>query len=185
MKPVGIPLTVVALLLLGSTTEVAKSESVLEKTGIDGMLGVAPSAVDVLSEINQFDLFEQGADESAQQRGDDALKQFSSEHAEAAEKQDKQLAALAKKAGVNVELSKEPAGNASNRLAGLQGSVGSDFIRQYYGAQVSEYEQVLSLLRRYLEKPDNDEIRSFATKQISSLEASQKVALATSKQINP
>ena len=174
MKSVRCCMTAAILCYLACVTNHAMAESTLEKTGVDRVLGIAPSSADVLSEIHQFDLFEQGADETAQQRGDAALKRFSSDHADAAGKQDKQLAALAKRASVNVEFPDEPSGGASDRLAGLQGSVGPAFVRNYYGAQVAEYGTVLSVLRRYLEKPDNEEIKAFATKQIPGLEASQR-----------
>jgi putative membrane protein len=180
MKTIGF-LTATAFSSFLFVANTANAESAMEKTGVDSVLGIAPTAADVLSEMHQFDLFEQGADETAQQRGDEGLKQFSTDHAGAAEKQDKHLAALAKKAGVNVEFPEEPSAGRSNRLAGLQGSVGPAFVRNYYEAQVAEHDSVLSVLRRYLEKPDNDEVKTFASKQIPALEASQKALSETAK----
>jgi Domain of unknown function (DUF4142) len=175
----GLLQTAATLFVLAFVANAANAESVMEKTGVDSMLGIVPTGADVLSEIHQFDLFEQGADETAQQRGDEGLKQFSTDHAGAAEKQDKQLAGLAKKA--SVEFPEEPSAGRSNRLAGLQGSVGPAFIRNYYGAQVAEYASVLSVLRRYLEKADNEQIKTFASKQIPAFEASQKAVSETAK----
>jgi len=171
----------IALLL---TAQPTSAETAMEKTGIDSMLGLAPTGADVLTEIHQFDLFEQGADETAQTRGDEALKQFSSDHADAAEKEDKQLEALQKKAGLSVAFPEDPSVTVSNRLAGLQGSVGPSYVRKYYEAQAAEYDSALAVLRRYLEKPDSEAIKSFVEKQIPAFEASQQAVVETSKRVS-
>ena len=62
-----------------------------EETGISGMLGRPPTAADLLIDLHQFDLFEQGADEIAQQRGDDSLREFCRSHADAAAEHDRNL----------------------------------------------------------------------------------------------
>jgi len=150
-----------------------------EETGMNGMLDRPPTGTDLLIDIHMFDLFEQGADEIAQQRGDDGLREFSSSHAEAAARQDKQLAALGDKAGLAVKFSEDPDITASGRLSGLQGAVGAAFVRQYYEAQASEYDAAVSALRRYLQNPDQDDIKAFAAKQLPSFEAGQTSALAS------
>jgi putative membrane protein len=171
------------VLLFVLLTFPASAETALEKTGVNGMLGLAPTGADILIEIHRFDLFEQNADETAQQRGDEGLRQFSSDHSSAAAKLDKQLQALKKKAGLAVAFSEEPSGTTSGRLAGLEGSVGAAYVQKYYEAQVAEYDSVLSALRRYLEKPDNNDIKSFAAKQLPLFEASQKDVLEGWKRV--
>lgn len=148
-----------------------------EKTGVNSLLGRQPTAADLLTGIHEFDLFEQGADETAQQRGDQGLKEFSSSHANAADKQGKELEALNKKAGVNVTFSEQPDITTSGQLAGLSGSVGPAYVRKYYEAQASEYDTAVSVLRRYLEKPDQNAVKAFAAKQLPIFEAGQKSAL--------
>lgn len=148
-----------------------------EETGISGMLGRPPTAADLLIDLHQFDLFEQGADEIAQQRGDDSLREFSRSHADAAAGHDKELVALGKKAGLKLEFSEDPDITASDQLAGLQGVVGPAFVREYYEAEASEYDSAVSALRRYLQKPDQDDVRAFAAKQLPAFEAGQKSAL--------
>jgi hypothetical protein len=49
---------------------------------------------------------------------------------------------------------------------------GSGFVRAYHEAQVSELESAIALLKRYLEKPDNDSVREYATAQLPSLKRS-------------
>src|SRR3954467_1795757 len=99
---------VVIVLALLPFASPALAESVMEKTGIDSALGLVPTGADVLTEIHQFDLFERQADDTAQMRGDDGLKQFSIERAAEAKKQDQSLAALKDKAGAKVTFSEEP-----------------------------------------------------------------------------
>jgi hypothetical protein len=158
------------------TSPGASSQSLAEKSGVNAVLSRQPTAADVLIAIHQFDLFEQAADESAQQRGDNGLREFSASHSSAAEKQDKELLAISEKAGLKIEFSQKPDTGVSGQLAGLQGSVGPDYVRGYYAAQLSQYDGVISSLKRYLEKPDNDDVKAYAAKQLPLFMAGQKSA---------
>lgn len=146
------------------------AQSVGEKTGINEMLDRAPTGSDVLLELHQFDLFQQATTDSSDKRGDDAVKKFSIAQSDAAEKRDKQLAVLQKKTRLNITFPDEPNAVRSNRLASLDGAVGQKYLANFYAAENAEYEAAISVLTRYGEKPDNDDIRQFAAKQLPVLQ---------------
>ena len=82
---------------------------------------------------------------------------------------------LSGEANLNVKFAEEPSLIESNRLAGLQGSVGETFVRKYYQDQVAEHESEISLLQRYIAKPDNEDVKTFAMKLVPAL----RMGLAT------
>jgi putative membrane protein len=170
---------IIAFLLTASPVY---AQSVGEKTGINQMLDRAPTGSDVLLELHQFDLFQQATTDSSDKRGDDAVKKFAVAQSDAAEKRDKQLAALQKKTHLDITFPDESNVDRSNRLAGLDGAVGEKYLANFYAAQTTEYEAAISLLTRYRERPDNDDIQQFAEKQLSVLQDGlKKLQLAAPK----
>ena len=152
----------------------AAAQSIGEKTGVNQLIDRPPTANDLLLEIHQFDLFQQQASETAENRGDDGVKAIAKAESAAAEKRDEALLEVQKKAGLKFDFPEDTTQKRDNRLGGLSGSVAEVFIRQFYKVQQDEYNSVLSSLRRYLVKPDNDVVRSFAEKQMMVLEANLK-----------
>ena len=152
-----------ALLLAAASLH---AQTIGEKSGINAMLDRAPVAADVLLELHQFDLFEQGVTDSAGSRGDDAIRKYATTRSDDADKRDKQLSALQKKSGVKAEFPDQPDASRSNRLAGLSGSVGPAYVKGFYQAQVAEQDSIVSLLTRYLAKPDNDTVQKYAAEQM-------------------
>ena len=150
-------------------TSPACAQSVSEKTGINQMLDRAPTGSDVLLELHQFDLFQQATTDSSDKRGDDAVKKFAVSQSDAAEKRDKQLAVLQKKTRLDIAFPDEPNADRSNRLAGLDGAVSEKYLANFYAAESTEFEAAISLLTRYSTKPDNDDIRQLAEKQLPVL----------------
>ena len=156
------------------TSGLAAAQSIGEKTGVNQLIDRPPTANDLLLEIHQFDLFQQQASETAENRGDDTVKAIAKAESAAAEKRDDALLEVQKKAGLKFDFPEDTTQKRDNRLGGLSGSVAEIFIRQFYKAQQDEYNSVLSTLRRYLVKPDNDVVSSFAEKQMMVLEANLK-----------
>jgi putative membrane protein len=167
-------LVIVALLLLAAPS--AFAQSISEKTGLNAMLDKPPTSADVLSGLHQFDLFQQEVADSADKRGDDILRKFARALSDAAEKRGKLLAALNTKNGLEVKFPEEPGATRNNRLGGLEGSVADVYVQGFYKAEVTEHDAAISLLKRYLEKPDNDEVRGFAEKQLPILQSGLRQA---------
>lgn len=158
----------IILLALGAPA-FASAETLAEKSGVNALLDRPPAAADVLTEIHQFDLFVGGAAESADLRGTDALRKQSRADVKRADAREKTIAQLAKKLGV--KLADNPSAARANRLGGLQGKVGADFMTSYRTAIADEARSTQSVLQRYLAKPDDDAVKAFAAKQLPALTA--------------
>jgi hypothetical protein len=83
---------------------------------------------------------------------------------------------LNKASGLNVKLPDQPDMWVTDRLAGLQGAVGQTYLRDFYEDVAAEHETAISLLKRYMEKPDNEQIKSFSQKLLPALQAGLKQA---------
>jgi len=142
----------------------AFGQSLGERTGIDAMLERPPTASDVLLELHQFDLFQDGVTDSTDKRGDAGVKKFADTQSDAADTRDQALATLGKKAGLAINFPDEPSLTRGDRLAGLDGSVGQAYVRAFYDAEAAEFTSALSLIDRYLTKPDNPDVAAFAAK---------------------
>jgi putative membrane protein len=162
---------IIAILLIASP---ACAQSVGEKIGVNQMLDRAPTGSDVLLELHQFDLFQQSTTDSSDKRGDDAVKKFAVAQSDAADKREKQLTALQKKARLDITFADEPNADRSSRLAGLDGAVGEKYLANFYAAEITEHEAAISLLTRYNTKPDNEDIRALAEKLLPALQGGLK-----------
>ena len=165
-----------AFILLVLLTSPALAESLGEETGLNAMLNRPPSGADVVLGLHQFDLFQQGVSETAGTRGNDAVKSFAEAQATAAEKRDSTLGGFKSKVGLQGAFPDQPDLAESDRLAGLQGSIGQTYISYFYRAEMAEHETAISLLKRYLEKPDNADLKTFSEKLLPMLENSFKEA---------
>jgi Domain of unknown function (DUF4142) len=155
----------------------ADAQTFGEWSGLNQLLGRPPTGADVLLEIHRFDLFEQISAGMADQRGDAALRMLSESESDASENRDGLLMQLDKDADLNIKFGNEPSLTGSEYLAGLQGSVGETFVREYYQDQVAEHESAISLLQRYIAKPDNEAVKTLALKLVPAL----KMELVTAK----
>lgn len=81
-------LLAVLLILLSTTT---LSESIAEATSINAWLGRPPSATDLLAELHELDLFQQGIVYTAQARGGEVARTLAVDLAKAAEQRDSAL----------------------------------------------------------------------------------------------
>jgi putative membrane protein len=165
-----------AVILLAMLASPASAQSLGEETGMDALLGLAPSGPDVLLGIHQFNLFQQAVTDSASMRGDGLVKAFAETQSEAAGERDDALEALTRKVGLDIDFPLQPDMTAGGQLAGLQGSVGQVYVREFYQDEIGEHQSAISLLKRYLTKPDNNEIKAFAAALLPSLQAGLKQA---------
>ncbi len=173
----------IAVVLFFSLMSVG-AETFGEWSGLNWLLGRPPTGADLLLQVHQYDLFEQAAAETAGQRGDTVLRRLSASELDAAAARDDRLAELSKRANLNVKFSEEPGLLVSDRLAGLQGSVGASYVRKYYEDQLAEHQSVISLSQRYIAKPDNRDVKTFAVKLVPQLEAELTAVKTASKNFN-
>jgi len=131
-----------------------------------------PTAAQVISQLYQFDLFQQSAVEGAEFRATQDILNIAAARADAAVKRDKVLSELQRQIGNTVVTSdRKSAVMRAHALAGSDSSDGADFVRAFYAAQLAEYETTVALLERYLQAPDNEVLRSFAAAQLPILKS--------------
>jgi Domain of unknown function (DUF4142) len=158
-------LGLIALVLLASS--LARAETAADDS--DPSSAAVPTSADVISQLFQFDLFQQNAIDSAEHRATQDIANTAAVRADAAIKRDKGLAELQRKTGAVLTSRKTTAAMRAHALSGVDSSDGADYVREFYAAQLAEYESTVSLLERYLQSPDNEDVRDFATAQLTTL----------------
>jgi Domain of unknown function (DUF4142) len=152
-------------LLLACTT--ASAETLAERTDVDA--APAPTAAEVISQLYQFDLFQQNAVDRADNAPSSDVLTTAAARADAAAKRDKELAELQRQTGTEVPTQRKAAAMRAHSLDAVDRSDGPAYVRQFYAAQLAEYELTIALIEHYLQSPDNEDIRSFAAAQLPVL----------------
>ncbi|WFU38963.1 DUF4142 domain-containing protein [Bradyrhizobium sp. CB82] len=165
---------VATVLLLMSTAVLADNSG--ERTWAGHDSARTPTATDVISGLYAFGRFQQGLLESADLRGNQEVKTLATARAEDAAKRDKALKQIQQAIGAEPNVRK--ASTAGAALTG-PGDEGPAYVRQFYAAQVAEYEEAVALLERYLQAPDNDALGAFAREQLPVLRSQLRDAART------
>jgi hypothetical protein len=126
----------------------------------------APTAAEVISQLYQFDQFQQNAVDNDEFRATQAVANTAAARADAAVKRDQVLSELQRQIGAEPTSDNKAAAMRAHALLGVESSDGPDYVRHFYAAQLAEYETTVALLERYLQSPDNDDVRSFASTQL-------------------
>ncbi|WP_027524362.1 DUF4142 domain-containing protein [Bradyrhizobium sp. Ec3.3] len=166
---------VATVLLLMSTAVLADNSGERTWAGHDSVR--TPTAIDVISGLYAFGRFQQGLLESADLRGNQEIKTLAISRAEDAAKRDKALKRIQQAIGAEPDVRKTSTADAA--LTGPDDSEGPAYVRQFYAAQVAEYEETIALLERYLRAPDNDALSAFAREQLPILRSQLRDAART------
>lgn len=140
-----------------------------------------PTAADVIAQLYQFDLFQQNAVERTENAPSSDVLTTAGARADAAAKRDKALAALQRQTGTEVPAPHKAAAMRAHSVEAVDRTDGPAYVRQFYAAQLVEYELTVALIEQYLQSPDNEDIRSFASDQLPILRtelADTRTALA-------
>jgi uncharacterized protein DUF4142 len=152
-------------ILFGCATQ-ARAETCAERADTDNFL--APTAAEVISQLYQFDLFQQNAMDRADSSSRSDIVTTAATRAEAALKRDKAVAELQQRTGTELP-SERKAAMRAHGVNTLDQADGPSYVREYYAAQLAEYQLTVDLLERYLQHPDNEDVRSFAAAQLPAL----------------
>jgi hypothetical protein len=153
---------VLVAIILMSITSAALADSGERGTG-----DRAPTATDVISGLYAFSRFQQGLLESTDLKGNSEVKNLAAFRAEEAAKRDKALKQIQDATGAEPRASKT--NPASANLVEPENSDGPTYVRNFYAAQIPEYESTIALLERYLKAPDNTLLAAFAREQLPML----------------
>ena len=166
---------IATVLVFMSTTALADNTGERTWAGPDP-LGT-PTATEVISGLYAFGRFQQGLLEIADLKGNQEVRILATLRAEDAAKRDKALKQIQKEIGAEPGFSKTPAAGAG--LTGPADSEGPAYVREFYAAQVAEYQEAIALLERYLRAPDNIALSAFAHEQLPILRSQLKDAART------
>jgi putative membrane protein len=160
-------LIVAGCLLLASPV---LAQSVGEKTGVDSVLGIAPSTADFVKEVATSDMFEIASNKLAEDKGNAPEKAFASEMVTDHTKTSTELKGLVSSGKVKADLPDALDSSHQSQLDKLKGANGKDFSSDFDSDQVSAHKDAVSLFERYAKGGDNAELKDWAGKTLPTLQ---------------
>lgn len=164
-------LTLARLGLLGllAAATPAVAQSVGEKSGVNAVLGIAPSTPDFVREATLCNMFEVGSGEVAEGKSDGATKAFAARMVAEHGRVSTALAELVQSGAVKADVPAQLDSTRQARLDKLKSLTGDEFVKQYHDDQVGAHEEAVSLFERYAKGGDNDALKAFATMTLPDL----------------
>lgn len=163
MKHIAI---VTACVLLASP---AIAQSLGEKTGVNSVLGVAPTTVDFVKEVAMSDKFEIESSKLAQEKGTPMEKTFAQQMIADHMKTSSDVKGLIDEGKVQATLPAELDSSHQSKLDKLKDVSGKDFSSNYDSYQVSGHKDAVSLFERYAQGGDNPALKDWAGKALPAL----------------
>jgi putative membrane protein len=160
-------LIVAGCLLLASPV---LAQSVGEKTGVDSVLGIAPSTADFVKEVATSDMFEIASNKLAEDKGNAPEKTFASEMVADHTKTSTELKGLVGSGKVKADLPDALDSSPQSKLDKLKGASGKDFSSDFDSDQVSAHKDAVSLFERYAKGGDNADLKDWAGKTLPTLQ---------------
>jgi putative membrane protein len=161
------PFVLAAAIALATTPVLA--QSVTEKTGVNTLLGVAPSTADFVTKTAASGLLEIAASRLAVERADPATKAFAEEMVRDHERLSGELKQLLESQAITVAIPTEMTGDQKATLAKLQELQGPEFSGRYHSDQVKAHADAVDLFQRYGEKGEQTAIRTWAVSTLPTL----------------
>lgn len=151
----------------------APTPSVGERSGINSMVGAAPSTQDFVTQAAISDMFEIESSKLAQQKSTkDTIKSFASQMVADHTKTSQEL----KSAATGVQIPADMDSSHQSKLDKLRGLNGADFDKQYISDQQSAHKDAVSLFDRYAKSGDNAGLKAWAGKTLPVLQHHKDMA---------
>ncbi|MGY8684075.1 DUF4142 domain-containing protein [Bradyrhizobium sp. UFLA05-153] len=147
----------------------ALAQSVGEKTGVNSVLGVAPTTADFVKEVAISDMFEIESNKLAEQKGNAQEKTFAQQMVTDHTKTSNDLKGLVTSGKVKAELPTTIDSSHQSKLDKLRGASGKDFSSDFDSYQVSAHKDAVSLFERYAKGGDNADLKDWAGKTLPAL----------------
>ncbi|MGY3604183.1 MULTISPECIES: DUF4142 domain-containing protein [unclassified Bradyrhizobium] len=154
------------VLLAGS----ALAQSAGEKTGVNSMLGVAPTTADFVKEVAISDMFEIESSKLAEQKGNAREQSFAQRMVTDHSKTSAELKQLVTSGKVKAEVPAALDSSHQSKLDKLRDASGKDFSSDYDSYQVSAHKDAVSLFERYAKGGDNADLKDWAGKTLPTLQ---------------
>lgn len=145
------------------------AESVGEKTGVNSVLGVAPTTADFVKEVAISDMFELQSSKLAEQKGNTQEKTFAEQMVTDHTKTTSELKSMVSSGKVQAELPSALDSSSQSKLDKLGAASGKDFSSDFDSYQVSAHKDAVSLFERYAKGGDNAELKDWAGKTLPTL----------------
>jgi putative membrane protein len=147
----------------------ALAQSVGEKTGVNSVLGVAPTTADFVKEVAISDMFEIESSRLAVQKGNAQEKSFAQQMVTDHTKTSSDLKGLVTSGKVKAELPTAIDSSHQSKLDKLKDASGNDFSSDFDSYQVSAHKDAVSLFERYASGGDNGDLKAWAGKTLPTL----------------
>lgn len=158
-----------SVLSLALAATSVNAQSVGEKTGVNSVLGVAPSTADFVKEAALSDLTEIATSKLAQERGDVDAKKFASQMITDHSKTSEELKALVSgdmKAALPTALDE----THQKKVDKLKDAKADSFTSDYASMQVSAHKDAVSLFERYAKGGEDPKLKDWAGKTLPHLQ---------------
>jgi putative membrane protein len=160
-----------AMIVLGSVLLASPvfAQSVGEKTGVNSMLGVAPTTADFVREVAISDMFEIESSKLAEQKGNAQEKSFAQQMVTDHTKTSNELKQLVSSGKVKAELPSALDSSHQSKLDKLKDNSGKNFSSDFDSYQVSAHKDAVSLFERYAKGGDDADLKDWAGKTLPTL----------------
>lgn len=167
----------IALAATTMLTGVVSAQSISERTGVNSVLGVAPSTADFVKEVATSDMLEIEAAKIAQQKGNDEEKKFAERMITDHTQTSNDLKGMVKSGDVKAELPTVLDSSAQSKLDKLRAATPQEFAAIYDPMQVDAHEDAVSLFERYSKSGDNPDLKNWAGKVLGTLKSHLVMAI--------
>ena len=155
----------------------AQAQGIGEKSGVNSVLGVSPSTQDFVTEAAMGDMLEIETGKLAQQQASDPkIKQFANQLVTDHQKTTDELKALVESGKVKVTLPTAMDRSHQGKLDKLKGLNGANFDNEFDDMQRSAHKDATSLFERYAKGGENNDLKTFASKHLPTLQHHLKMA---------
>lgn len=151
-------------------TAPAFAQSAAEKTGVNSLVGVAPSTEDFVLQASQSDMFEIESSKLAAERADAPTKTFAQQMIADHQKTTDEMKKLLQSDQVKATPPTSMAEAQKKMLAKLKDLQGTEFTEQYHSDQVAAHKDAVDLFQRYGEGGENAVLKAWAATTRPALE---------------
>lgn len=161
-------LLITAAFTLAAT--VAMAQSAAESSGVNSLVGAAPSTADFVTQASASDLYEIESSKLALQKGDATTKNFAQQMITDHQKTSEELKGLVSSGKVEATPAAALPDDVKEKVDDLAALEGAQFVEQYIDDQIEVHEDAVDLFKRYAEGGDNADLKAWAAKTLPALE---------------
>ncbi|MFT4275269.1 MAG: DUF4142 domain-containing protein [Rhodopseudomonas sp.] len=148
----------------------ALAESVTEKTGVNSVLGIAPSTEDFVKQVAISDMFEIQSNQLAERKGSAAQQAFAKQMITDHTKTSSELKSLVSDGKVKAALPTALDSAHQAKLDKLKNASGAEFNETFDEQQVAAHKDAVSLFERYAKGGDNAALKNWAGTTLPKLQ---------------